>query len=439
MFDVGPSQEEIDPSAVPLLASAMAGTMTMHEDLQAENARLKDQLAALEGRLGHDDLRGAILQMPALIVLLRGKDHIVDLPNQPWLDGVGRGPEAIGKPLREVLPELEGQGLMAILDNVLATGETFVASRMPVALDLKRSGVLEQRWFTFQYIAHRGKDNQPIGVLVHAADVSDEVMAEQKVQKLSNKMRTFFALAENAPDGITVTEEGRIIYANPAFRSMVGRGEECVGMAFSALVAEGARPPASSDGVWQGVLTYRRADGSQFPGQASFFAIRGDDGKSKSEGGITRDLTEALSLEQERERLQAEVIATQERAIRELSSPLIPVAEGVVVMPLVGSISDARAGQIMETLLHGIAAQRARIAILDVTGLKEVDGGVARGLLRTAQAAGLLGTEVVLTGIGPVVAQTLVAIGADFGSLKMHGTLQSAVAYAMGKSARPLA
>jgi anti-anti-sigma regulatory factor len=139
-------------------------------------------------------------------------------------------------------------------------------------------------------------------------------------------------------------------------------------------------------------------------------------------------------MEQEREALREQVIAAQESAIRELSSPLIPLADGLVVMPLVGAINGGRAAQIMETLLQGIVAQQARIAILDITGVKGVDETVANALLKAAQAANLLGTEVVLTGIGPDVARMLVAIGADLGTVKTRGTLQSAVAYALSTS-----
>jgi anti-anti-sigma regulatory factor len=182
------------------------------------------------------------------------------------------------------------------------------------------------------------------------------------------------------------------------------------------------------------MLTYLRRDGSPFVGQVSSFAIRDEEGGIRAVGGIVRDLTEQRRMEQEREALREQVIAAQERAIRELSSPLIPLAEGLMVMPLVGTINEARAGQIMETLLAGIAEQKARLAILDLTGVREVDGSAANAVLKAAQAANLLGTEVVLTGIGPDVARTLVDIGADLGAVRTRGTLQSAVAYAMGRS-----
>lgn len=146
-----------------------------------------------------------------------------------------------------------------------------------------------------------------------------------------------------------------------------------------------------------------------------------------------RDLAALRVAEEEREALQREVIEAQQAALRELSTPLIPVAAGVLVMPLVGAIDSRRAQQIIEGLLAGIAEQKARAAIIDITGVKVVDSQVAGALLQAAQAARLLGTEMILTGISPEVAQTLVQIGADLSGLATRGSLQSGIAYALGR------
>jgi len=131
--------------------------------------------------------------------------------------------------------------------------------------------------------------------------------------------------------------------------------------------------------------------------------------------------------------MQQEIIAAQQSALRELSTPLIPILEGVVAMPLIGAIDSARAQQIMETLLEGIGEKRASIAILDITGVRVVDTQVANALIRTAQAAQLLGARVILTGITPEVAQTLVQLGVNLSSVLAHSTLQSGIAYALAR------
>jgi len=107
-----------------------------------------------------------------------------------------------------------------------------------------------------------------------------------------------------------------------------------------------------------------------------------------------------------------------------------------VIMPLIGSIDSARAQQVLETLLEGVVRARARTAIIDITGVPVVDTQVADALLRAARAAGLLGARVVLTGISPEVAQTLVQLGADLSRITTKATLQSAVADALRTAAR---
>lgn len=131
--------------------------------------------------------------------------------------------------------------------------------------------------------------------------------------------------------------------------------------------------------------------------------------------------------------VQEEIIRLQEATLAELSTPLLFIGQGVVLMPLIGAMDSRRAQQVMDELLFGIERHNARVAILDITGVPVVDTQVAEALIRTARAARLLGAQVVITGIGPEVAQTLVGLGvvlSDSGILT-HGSLQRGVAYAL--------
>jgi rsbT co-antagonist protein RsbR len=132
--------------------------------------------------------------------------------------------------------------------------------------------------------------------------------------------------------------------------------------------------------------------------------------------------------------LQEEKIQAQAAVLAELSTPLIPLNNQVMVMPLIGAVDSRRAQQVLETLLQGIASSGAQIAILDITGVPVVDTQVANALIHAAQAVKLLGAQVVLTGIRPEVAQTLVGLGADLGSIITRGSLQSGIAYAITQS-----
>ena len=149
--------------------------------------------------------------------------------------------------------------------------------------------------------------------------------------------------------------------------------------------------------------------------------------------GMYEDISEQKRAEVERLHLQEEIIRTQAAALAELSTPLIPITDTVMVMPLIGTVDSRRAQQVIETLLLGIAAGRAQTAILDITGVPVVDTQVANALVRAAQSVKLLGAQVVLTGIRPEVAQTLVGLGVDLSGIITSSTLQRGVAHALGQ------
>lgn len=146
---------------------------------------------------------------------------------------------------------------------------------------------------------------------------------------------------------------------------------------------------------------------------------------------LSRNVTEQRRIERERTEMQEQIIAAQQATLRELSTPLMPIADGVIAMPQIGAIDTMRAQQIMETLLNGVAEYRAQVAIIDITGVKVVDTQVAGALVRAAQAARMLGAQVVLTGISPEIAQTLVHIGAELRDMTTRATLQEGIDYAL--------
>ena len=125
----------------------------------------------------------------------------------------------------------------------------------------------------------------------------------------------------------------------------------------------------------------------------------------------------------ERERALAE----QQEAIRELSTPVFAVWEQLLVLPIIGAIDSARAQQLTESLLAGVRAQRAKVAILDVTGVPSVDSKVANHLLQTVDSARLLGCNVILTGISETISQTMVQLGIDLSRVTAVIDLQGGI------------
>jgi rsbT co-antagonist protein RsbR len=281
---------------------------------------------------------------------------------------------------------------------------------------------------------------QPFALGGVIRDISEQLRADDELKRQAVELQTFYALAENAPDGVLVAStDGEITYANTAIRALLGFGDDS--MSGIQVLAHIEAPPElfeeitveiGRNGSWRGQLNYRRRDGSIVRCQASSFLIQ--IGDSAVIASIVRDLTSEQLAEQERITLQDQVIAAQQAALRELSTPLIPLADHVVAMPLIGSIDTQRAQQIIEELLAGVAANRATTAIIDITGVPIVDTQVAGALLRAAQAVELLGSRVVLTGIRPEVAQTLVGIGVNLGSIVTRATLQDGIGYALRKN-----
>lgn len=122
-----------------------------------------------------------------------------------------------------------------------------------------------------------------------------------------------------------------------------------------------------------------------------------------------------------------EVILRQHEAIAELATPVLPVAEGLLVLPIIGVIDSARAAQLTEHLLNAIRSYRARVAVVDITGVPAVDSAVANHLLQTVQAVRLMGARAIVSGLSAVNAQILVRIGVDLSMLHTVSDLQAAI------------
>jgi rsbT co-antagonist protein RsbR len=131
-------------------------------------------------------------------------------------------------------------------------------------------------------------------------------------------------------------------------------------------------------------------------------------------------VTVGVSFVEERER----VIREQQEAIRELSTPVLQVREGLLILPIIGMLDSPRARQLTEQLLGAIQANRARVIVLDITGVAAIDLAVANHLVQTVEAARLMGAGTIITGLSSKIAQTLVDLGVDLAMMKTVGDLQ---------------
>jgi rsbT co-antagonist protein RsbR len=147
----------------------------------------------------------------------------------------------------------------------------------------------------------------------------------------------------------------------------------------------------------------------------------------------TADLQLALGEVEMRATNQAELLERidfQEAAIKELSMPIIPVDDDILVMPLIGTLDSAGIEDLQARGLEAIERTRVRMLLLDITGVSVVDTQVAKGIVTLAQSVRLLGAEVVLVGVRPEVAQTIIGLGIDLENLRTFSTLQTALVHA---------
>jgi rsbT co-antagonist protein RsbR len=133
--------------------------------------------------------------------------------------------------------------------------------------------------------------------------------------------------------------------------------------------------------------------------------------------------TVSVSFVRERER----VIREQQEAIRVLSTAVLPVRERLLILPVIGTVDPLRARQLTEQLLRGIRTNRARVVVMDITGVPAMDQTVANHLVLTVEASRLLGATVIVTGLSPELAQTLVNIGVDLSKMNTVGDLQGGI------------
>jgi len=133
------------------------------------------------------------------------------------------------------------------------------------------------------------------------------------------------------------------------------------------------------------------------------------------------------------QKTREELIARQQRELLELSTPVVALWEGILGVPLIGTLDSERTQVIMENLLQRIVDTGASIAIIDITGVPTVDTLVAQHLLKTVSAARLMGAECIISGIRPQIAQTIVHLGVDLGNVVTKATLADALILALAR------
>lgn len=138
------------------------------------------------------------------------------------------------------------------------------------------------------------------------------------------------------------------------------------------------------------------------------------------------------------QRSREQVIQRQQQELLDLSTPVVELWDGVLALPLIGTLDSERTQTVMESLLEGIVAHEATIAIIDITGVPTVDTLVAQHLLKTVAAARLMGAQCIISGIRPQIAQTIVHLGVDLGDVTTKSSLSEALKLALQKNGQTI-
>jgi PAS domain S-box-containing protein len=287
---------------------------------------------------------------------------------------------------------------------------------------------------------------------------------QERSAELARQQYILDTFMENVPDSIYFKDhESRFTRINEALarRIEVDDPAEAVGKSDRDFFPEEQAGPKYEQEqeiirTGQPILNLEEPDGVGHWALTTKMPLRDENGEVIGTFGISRDITgmkeaqaalekayaeveqqvaeRTAELQREQEesaRLQQEVIEAQQRAIQELSTPIIPVLEGVIVMPLIGSIDTLRARDVTRSLLAGIREHSAKVVILDITGVPIVDSGVAAYLNKTVQAARLKGARTIVTGISEAVAEAIVDLGIDWSGIETLRDLRTGLRAAM--------
>lgn len=251
---------------------------------------------------------------------------------------------------------------------------------------------------------------------------------EEKSRKLHAYTR---GLIEASPDMMfTFDSDGVIMDVNREVVKVIGVArEKLIGLPFKQYFTEQDRAHQAAMSVFEQErvmdieLELINHKGRLIPIALNASVYHDAAGKVAGVFAIVRDISIRKMIAEENRR--------QQEAILELSTPALRVWEGIVLMPIIGTIDTRRAQQVMENLLQKIVRTESQVAILDIAGVPVMDTSVAQHLLTTVQAAAMLGAETIITGVSPATAQTMTKLGLNFSHLTCKGSLSGGLKEAL--------
>ena len=323
-------------------ASKIARDITAQKQAEQERRRLQQEVEEERSRLAE-----VFHRAPSFLAVLRGPEHVFELANERYYELIGQR-DILGKPVREALPEIEGQGFLELLDGVYQSGEAFVATEMTVIVQRDPQQPPEQRSVEFVYQPLRDADGSVSGILAQGIDLTDRKRAQDSLARVTaeseRRRRLYETILSSTPDFVYVFSlDHRVLYANDALLTMWGRDlEDTVGKTFVEVGYDPWHAEMHSREIDEVRATKRPVRGEiPFDGTHGrriydyiFVPVLGADGEVEAVAGTTRDVTQRRQMEdvlRETDRNKDEFIAL---LAHELRNPLAPLRNGLEVMRL---------------------------------------------------------------------------------------------------------
>ncbi|QYF92650.1 response regulator [Massilia sp. PAMC28688] len=311
---------------------------------EIERERLLKESEVLSSRL-----QSIFHQAPAFMCTLQGPDHVFEMANERYYQLIGKSAAILGRPVREVLPEVASQGFIALLDNVFRTGQSYVGNSVPVSVR-QSDGRFDERLLDFVYVALRNTDGEISGIMVHGIDITERKryeeaarLSDERYRQLIASMDEGYCLIEILYDANDQAADYRFIEVNPVFSKQTGLGQDAVGKTIYELVPEldhgwverYARVAESGEAIR--FVEEARAMGRWF----DVYATRLGEPGSRIVALLFSDITARRKADEDLRRLAAELSEASRRKseflavlAHELRNPLAPIRSGLEVIRL---------------------------------------------------------------------------------------------------------
>lgn len=409
----------------------------LEADLEAAHRRIAELERVVERGYGMVDA------IPAM-VYFKDREHRYQYGNRAFTERIRVSAEEMaGKTDYDLFPPEVAAAYLADDERVMATGEPSLGIELPVS---RPDGTIG--WVSNSAVPYRDRSGAVVGMVGIAIDITRRKQNEEALRRNQEVQR---ALLDTIPAMVYLKDrQHRYLLGNRVFADAAGISvDEVEGKTdhdlflpeeAEAYIADDEQVMATGEphlGIEEKI--------TEANGRVTWLMVykapfHDEQGRVTGMVGIAFDVTARKEMEEALRRSQAEQQALIEQqaqllaTIRQLSTPVLPVAQDALVLPLIGDIDTARSQQIVETLLNSVQRYRAKWAIIDITGVPLVDTAVANHLIQATQGVALLGARTILVGVSPELAQTIVGLGVDLKGLISQSDLRSAIAFVLKRS-----